>query len=243
MIRANCRDKFTAEDFEFIVDTLAKDTKNKSALSDLLTDEVTRDKVLDDDILFQKVNQNTGFCKISPYFYFYILTRRVFTELDLDDRNLADYVACMLAEFCSLRRSMTISKYHNKKHQYFTDLMLDFINSSSHEAFLIRSHMGNYALFLTGFFPDYIFRKSTYGRKAPGFDYYEKMGSSSYHWASQHSMAVKYSLEEILANLAQRFRLVRIALNNMIDKYLTLDDQSENMDKMLRQIFYGKTGN
>ncbi|MFQ5772173.1 MAG: hypothetical protein ACE5HX_16670, partial [bacterium] len=192
---------------------------------------------------FQKVQQKLGFSKISPYLYFYILTRRVFLETNLDDRNVADYVACMLAEFCSLRRSMSISHYHAKKYQYLTDLILDFMDASSHEAFLIRSHMGNYALFLTGIFPDYVFRKSTYGRKAPGFDYYEKMGSSSYHWASQHKMAVKYSLAEILASLAEYFRHVRLALNKLADQYMVIDERPENMDKMLRQIFYGEMGN
>ncbi|MFQ6113430.1 MAG: hypothetical protein ACE5NG_04990 [bacterium] len=243
MIRANCREKFTAEDFSFIVDSLAEDRKNKVALTDLLTDEQTRDEVLDHELLFQKVIRRTGFSKISPNLYFYILTRRVFLEHSLDDRNMADYVASMLAEFCSVRRTHSISNFHTKMYHYLADMMMDFIDASSWEAFLIRSHMGNYALFLTGIFPDYVYRKSTYGRKAPGFDYYEKMGSSSYRWASQHKLAMKYSLVEILANLAQQFRHVRIALNKLTDNYMVIDERAEDMDKMLRQIFFGNIHN
>ena len=239
MIRANCRDKFTHDDFEFIVSSLTKDRNNRIALTDLLTDQEMRDDILDDDILFCSVTQKQGVSKISPYLYFYLLTRKVFLENKIDDRNLTDYVACMLAEFCATSRVNTISPGHPKKYSYLTDMMNDFMNASSFEAFLIRSHLGNYALFLTGLFPDAIYRKSTYGRKAPGFDYYEKMGSSSYQWASQHKLALKYRLVEILSELAERFRHIRLALNSLTDNYISLDDRPESLDKMLRQLFFG----
>jgi hypothetical protein len=239
MIQANCRQLFTAADFDFIFETLAKDAKNKIPLSQLLIDAETRDEILDHEVLFQKLIQKTGFKKISAHLYFYILTRRVFSEFNIADRELADYVACLLAEFCNLNRVHSISEYPEKSYYYLTDMMSDFPETSSQEAFLIRSHIGNYALFLTGIFPDYIYRRATYGRKAPGFDYYEKMGSSSYKWASQHQLAKKYRLGEILTELADRFRLFRVALNKLTDQYLAWNEQPEKMDKMLRQIFFG----
>lgn len=239
MIRDNCRDKFTHEDLTFIAETLARDGSNKTALHDLLTDADSRDRILDDPQLFHTIVQATGFSKISPYLYFYILTRRSFLENDIDDRNVTDYVACLLAEFCYLSRVHTISKQHTKSYHYLTDMMLDFVDARSHEAFLIRSHLGNYALFMTGVFPDWIYNKATYGRRAPGFEYYERMGSSSYRWASKHQLALKYSLAEILAKLADSFRPVRIALNTLADNYIVLDQRPDRLDKMLRQIFFG----
>ncbi|RMD93308.1 MAG: hypothetical protein D6813_04315 [Calditrichaeota bacterium] len=240
MIRANCRQKFTAEDFNFIVETLSKDESNKVALTKLLTDEEIRDKILDHELLFKKVTERQGFSKISPYLYFYILTRKALLEHKIDDRDMTDYVASMLAEFCSLRRVHSISRHHQKAYYYLTDMMIDFLDSASYEAFLIRSHMGNYSLFMTGIFPDYIYRRATYGRKAPGFDYYEQMGSSSYRWASRNRFAAKYHLVEILANLADRFRLVRVALNKLADDYIVLDERPDVLDKLLRQIFFSK---
>ncbi len=242
MIQANCRQRFTAEDFDFIVATLARDAKNKIPLSQLLIDEETRDEILDHEVLFQKMIQKTGFKKISAHFYFYILTRRVFSEFNIADRNLADYVACLLAEFCSIKRTQSVSEYHEKNYHYLTDMMSDFLETSSPEAFLIRSHMGNYALFLTGIFPDYVYRRATYGRQTPGFEYYEKIGSSSFKWASQHQLAKKYRLGEILTELAGRFRLFRVALNKLTDQYLAWNGQPDKMDKMLRQIFFGNVG-
>ncbi len=243
MIRANCRDKFNADDFTFIVNSLARDAKNEVALTDLLTDPESRDEILDHNELLQKVVQKSGVSKISPYLYFYILTRKTFLENDIDDREITDYIACMLAEFCSAKRSQAISQNHSRSYHYLVDIMTDFAEASSFEAFFLRSHLGNYALFMTGFFPDAIFRKSTYGRKAPSFEYYEKMGESSYRWASQHRLAIKYSQVEILATLAERFRQVRIALNSLADNYVDIQNGRDSMDKMLRQIFFGNQNN
>ena len=47
MIRANCRARFTAADFDFVVRTLARSQKDHVSLVDLLSDSETRDKILD----------------------------------------------------------------------------------------------------------------------------------------------------------------------------------------------------
>lgn len=242
MIQANCRDRFTGDDFQFIVNALGESESKKTALIELLTDPETRDSILDDDCLFELVTGNVGFGKISPFLYFYVLTRRVFVQHNIQDRDLADYVACMLAQFCSQQRSQTISHQHDKPYNYLVDLVSDSFESTSFEAFLIRSHIGNHALFVTGIFPGRIYYKSTYGRKAPGFEYYEQMGRSSYRLASQHELATKFSLEETLVKLAEYFRVIRLALNKMSDNYISLDHRPPGLDTMLRQIFFGQDG-
>ncbi len=243
MIRANCRKRFTEADFEFIANTLAKDDSSKHALlSELLTDAHSLDLILDDEALLKKIVKTHYLSQISPFLYFYVLTRRVFRDNDIEDRDIADYVACMLAKFSSTQRAHNISGAHDRNYEYIVDMLEDTLDASSFDAFMIRSHIGNYALFMTGVFPDYIYRRATYGRRAPGFEYYEEMGSSSYRWASQHRIALSYSLVEILATLSERFRTVRLALNELADNYVQLDARPPGLDKMLRQIFYGKQG-
>ncbi|MHC4752722.1 MAG: hypothetical protein ACYTFW_22980 [Planctomycetota bacterium] len=241
MIRANCRERFTDDDFTFIVNSLTKKSKsNQAVLSDLLTDSDCRDSILDDHSLLYSIIKNKGVSKISPFLYFYILTRKAFLHNGIDDRDITDYVASMLAQFSCTRRAHSISQQHMQSYHYLFDMLQDAIAASSFEAFLIRSHLGNYALFMTGIFPDRIYRKSTYGRKSPGFEYYEEMGKNSYRIASQHEAALKFRLEEILSRLATEFRTIRIALNKMTDNYFNLTDKSATMDKMLRQLFFGK---
>ena len=43
MITANCRDRFTAEDFDFVIETLAKSEKESVSLVKLLTDNETQE--------------------------------------------------------------------------------------------------------------------------------------------------------------------------------------------------------
>jgi len=168
VITANCRERFTERDFVFIVDTLGDDSKSKQeALVELLSDPDSLDTILDDDNLFEKITESSAFSEISPYLYFYLLTRHVLHEHDVDDRNVADYVAAMLTRFCSSRRMHSISSEHDQTYHYLVDMMVDAAKASPREAFLIRSHMGNYSLFVTGLFPDYVYRQSTYGPKPP----------------------------------------------------------------------------
>lgn len=240
MIQANCRNNFTIDDFQFITETLSLDEKNKIALTELLSDENMRDEILDHELLFTNLLKSDGLTSVSPYLYFYILIRKAFTAYKINDRQLADYVAAMLAEYSTTKRAFSLSEDSEKQYHYLTDMLTDFNEATtSFEAFLLQSHLGNYALFMSGMFPDFIYRKATYGRTAPGFDYYEKMGSSGYHWASRHKYAEKYSLVEILAQLANDFRTVRVALNTLVDEYLSMDDREDDMDTVLRKIFYG----
>jgi hypothetical protein len=47
MIRANCRARFTAADFDFVVRTLARSQTDQVSLVGLLSDLETRDSILD----------------------------------------------------------------------------------------------------------------------------------------------------------------------------------------------------
>ena len=47
MIQPNCRARFTGDDFDFVVRTLAKSPSNRVGLVELLSDVETRDQILD----------------------------------------------------------------------------------------------------------------------------------------------------------------------------------------------------
>jgi ABC-type uncharacterized transport system substrate-binding protein len=55
MIRANCRARFTAADFDFIVHTLARSQTDQVSLVDLLSDLETRDSILDNPRLVDSI--------------------------------------------------------------------------------------------------------------------------------------------------------------------------------------------
>src|SRR6202048_4657075 len=103
MIQPNCRARFTGEDFDFVIRTLAKSQGNKVGLVELLTDIEARDQILDHDGLVRAVLEGPGNLTISPQFYFYILARLVLKRSGIDDRNLSGYVASLLEKFFPIR--------------------------------------------------------------------------------------------------------------------------------------------
>ena len=70
MIRANCRARFTAADFDFVVRTLARSQSESVSLVDLLADSDTRDSVLDSPRLVDAILSTAGQLRISSHFYF-----------------------------------------------------------------------------------------------------------------------------------------------------------------------------
>src|SRR5579859_1138431 len=104
MIQPNCRAQFAAEDIEFILQVLGPKIGTADCLIKLLADQESRDLILDNEALFHALLERRGCLRVSTRFYFYILVRQVFRRADIQDREVADYVAEVLAEFARSER-------------------------------------------------------------------------------------------------------------------------------------------
>ena len=99
VIRPNCRVQFTPQDIDFIVSALGSKVGDAPALLGLLGDEETRDMILDDEALLRAVLETRTCLRISTHLYFYVLVRHVFRRGGIAERDVADYVAEVLAEY------------------------------------------------------------------------------------------------------------------------------------------------
>ncbi|MHA3771407.1 hypothetical protein ACXR0O_07710 [Verrucomicrobiota bacterium sgz303538] len=222
MIKANCRERFTAADFEFVVQTLSSTERDSVNLVELLTDHEARDAILDNPRLFHTMLEAGVPLSISPQLYFYILTRHVLKETGLNDRSLSDYVASLLETFSHTARMRSPADGRETPIQYLSDMLVALRNASPHQSFLIRAHIGNYALFITGIFRETVQSRSQRG--APDLAFYEEVGRSNYKAVAQHRFAQSWDLTNVYDSLAESFRDVRIALNRLADSLLHLDD-------------------
>jgi hypothetical protein len=220
VIRPNCRAQFSAEDIDFIVETLGN--KRRDCLVDLLKDEESRDLILDDELLFRAVLERPECLHISMHLYFYILVRNVFRGSGLKERELADYVAEVLAEFSRTHRTQMRVNDQTKRTDYFVDMLAALKTADDITSFFIRAHMGNYSLFLSGVFPDHI-RMRSERKGAPDIRYYEEIGRSSFRAASDHRLAYKYDVAEIFNTLSERFQTTRRALNDLGERLISLE--------------------
>ena len=224
VIRPNCRAQFSAEDIDFIVEALGK--KGRDCLVDLLKDEESRDLILDDELLFRAVLERPECLRISTHLYFYILVRNVFRGSGLVERQLADYVAEVLAEFSQMHRTRRRVDGQSRPTDYFVDMLAALKTADDITSFFIRAHMGNYSLFLSGVFPDHI-RMRSERRGAPDIRYYEEIGRSSFRAASDHRLARKYDVADIFTTLSERFQTTRKALNDLGDRLISLEPQAK----------------
>jgi hypothetical protein len=224
MIRANCRARFTAADFDFVVRTLSRSPTDHVSLVDLLSDAETRDSILDHPCLVDAILSNANQLQISSHFYFYVLARHVLQQAGIGDRKLCDYVGSLLEAFSRASLLRTPHTSSDSVQQYISDMLIALQRVTPEQAFLLRAHVGNYSLFVSGIFHENTQRRSLRG--GPDVKFYEQIGRANYQLVASHATARRCELDDVFEGLADRFREVRLALNRLSDQLLNLDDDS-----------------
>lgn len=234
MIQPNCRIQFTAEDIDFITRVLGRKMESADCLIKLLTDPESRDLILDDDALFRALLEQTGCLRVSNHFYFYVLVRNVLRQAGIEDRSVADYVAEMLTEYSSIEQSRCIVPGQASPLDYFFEMLGALRTADERTTFLLRVHIGNHSLFLSGVFPERIrFRAESKG--FPDLKYYQEVGRTNYRVASDHRLARRYELAPIFSTLSENFEPARRALNDLSERIFSLGDNDRYVHALLRQ--------
>jgi hypothetical protein len=223
VIQPNCRIQFTSADIDFVVSILGTKAGTADCVTKLLGDPDTRDLILDDDTLFHALLERRGCVMVSSHFYFYILVRNVLKRTGVNDRVVADYVAEVLAEYSMMERSQYRVPGQDRPLNYFIDMLTALRDANDRNGFELRAHIGNYALFFTGVFPDRI-RVRAEKRGFPDLSYFEGIGRANYRVASDHRLAKRYEVASVFDTLAERFRDTREALNDLSERLLSWDD-------------------
>lgn len=232
VIQPNCRAQFAAEDVEFILSVLGARLGNAECLVRLLGDEDSRDIILDDEALLHALLERRGCLRVSSRFYFYVLVRNVLRRSGIEDRVVADYVAEVLAEFARAEQSRCVVPGQPNVLDYFFEMLAALQTADDRTSFHIRVHIGNHSLFLSGVFHERI-RFRAESRGFPDLKYYEALGRSQYRAASDHRLAQRYDLTNVLGTLSERFESARRALNEISDRLFALGDGGEALDRLL----------
>src|ERR1041385_9189990 len=153
MIQANCRAQLTSNDFQFLVETLARKSTDRSSLQTLIRDPSALDELLDHDAVLDALLNRRGCLHISPHLDFYVIARRVLRNAGIEDRMVADYLGEMLKEFADTNRLHGLTSRPGQQFEYISDLLAIISEARKEETFVVRAHIGNYTLFLTGVFP------------------------------------------------------------------------------------------
>lgn len=232
MILPNVRASFGRAEAGTLMGLLAaQDTTVRERVSDQIRDQGL-DALLDDPRTLNAVL--TADHDVRPPLVFYLLVRHALLECGIDDRTLADYIAALLLEFGRGDRAFRIAADDPQQFHYLVDLLAAADTEDGRRQFLIRAHMGEYALWLTGVFPDHITARVV-RRGAPGLRYFEEMGVTGFRMAADSRMAAEHGMDGIYRSAAEAFGDLRVALNLVSDRYL-FPGRRGSTERLLRQV-------
>jgi hypothetical protein len=233
MIVANLRHRLTRSDAQL---TLALLAQHGRAAADAAEDALRTgglDGLLDDPRLLQALLETRLGARASLSLFVYVVARHALLRQGESDRVMADYAASLLLHFGLRDRATRISEVDDQTYDTLSGLLDEANGPDPRRTLMVRAHLGSYALWLAGMFPDRIEHRR-WRRGGPDIDYYDQMGQCGYRLAAEHSLAHEHGLDALFAAAAQRFPMLRIALNRVSDTLLF--PQRSSPERLMRQV-------
>ena len=213
------------KDLQFLIENFPKPGRSYEEIAQLIHDlPKTLESMLNSESLFNKIrDRSLLILEISPFLFFSVLLRRsLMDQRILGDKKVINYIANLLSLFVRTDRLHRIHRNDKQTHHYLTDMIQEAANADTRRQFLIYSHIGNYSLYLTGIFPQWIEYRRRYKNRPVSTQFYIDFGREYYERASSHTMAREYDLGEVFFRLSIMFEVYKEALNHLAKQYLVL---------------------
>ena len=233
MILANVRQRLTRDDAQLALRLISRGAPEEYDRAEEALRDGGIDALLDDERLLPGLLGAPQGARASFALFAYVVVRHALRRLGEEDRGLADYVAAILIHFGLRDRATRIGDADDETYETLAELSEDLDDPDARRSFLVRAHLGNYALWLSGLFPDYI-ETRRWRRGGPDLGYYEELGRRGFRLAADHRLAAEHGLAPLYATAAERFQRLRVALNTVSDSLLFPNHHSP--DRLMRQV-------
>jgi hypothetical protein len=194
------------------------------------------DALLDDPRLLDTLLTTGRGAHASFTLFAYVAVRHALREVGEESRALADYVASVLVAFGDHGRAERASLSDDERYDTLAELIEDANGADPRRSFLVRAHVGNYALWKSGLFPDFIEHRR-WRKGGPDIGYYDEMGKRGFQLAADHRLAEQHGMRTLYATAATRFEVLRAALNNLSDRLLFPNVHTP--ERLMRQVATG----
>jgi hypothetical protein len=217
----SCRSRLSKADFDFVASVLAP-TGPARHLATLWADPDGLRELLDLKEVFRSLIESPAALYVSPAFYFYVLVRHSFLQGGLEDPDLADYVAGVMAkripgEGCDPFQDVTRGFTHAAE-------FLSFIGTArGRMRFHLEVAAGNQFLILTGLYPDFLRRRAEKG-EAPDLEFYESFARRAYSNAATSGFRAGLPSSSLLGTLADAMPEARRSLNRLAEEFVFLGE-------------------
>jgi hypothetical protein len=233
MILADTRHRLTRDDAQLAARILAHDSGEQLATFESRLADEGIDAILDDPRLPGALLRHPRGAHASFMLFAYVMIRQALRNAGENDRALADYVTSIVVHFGIRDRAHRISDTDDEVYDAIVRMCEDLNDPDFRRSFLVRTHLGNYALWLSGIFPDHI-EQRRWRRGGPNLEYYEEMGKRGFQLAADHRLAEAHGLAPLYATAAERFGVLRTALNAVSDALFFPHVQTA--ERLMRQV-------
>lgn len=206
-------------DLQFLVDNFPLPGRSVEAIADAIVEfPSTIESMLESKFVIDTLLDNrTLLLRVSPFLFFNVLLRHALParRRNPTERKTINYVANLLCLFIHTDRLYLFQTHEQRAFTYLWEMIDEAERAEPRHRFLIYSHIGNYSLYLSGVFADWLEHRHRHGRRImhPGF--YRDFGRAYFERASSHHMARQYGLDGVFAHLAGAFDDYRHALEHI----------------------------
>lgn len=233
MILANVRSRLTREDVALALALIAQSGMSDRERAERTMRDEGVDALLDDPALPRALLETPRGAHAALPLFAYVIVRHALLRTGERDRVLADYAAAVLLHFGLRDRARRIGDADDETYDTLAALLEAAEGPDPRRAFLVRAHLGNYALWLSGMFPDHISHR-TWRRGGPSMEYYERMGRRGFQLAAEHRLAAEHGVALLFGLAAERFPVLRVAFNRLSDALLFPDHHTP--ERLMRQV-------
>jgi hypothetical protein len=222
-IAARGLDRLTESDLRFVIENFPQPARSYAEMARIFASlPITLESMLSAEYVHRKIfEKRRELLDISPFLLFSVLLRRcIGGARTATDRAVINYLANLLSLFVRADRVYRPDVDEGRSYEYFADLAAEAEHADERRRFMLHAHIGNYALYLTGIFADWLEYRHRYQRRPVDARYYADMGRTGYRDAAANRLARAYELEDVFLRLALTFDHYRERLNVLAREYL-----------------------
>lgn len=233
MILANVRASLTRDDAQLALRLVARESGCELERAEARLRDEGLDAVLDDPRLLGALCEAPRAARASLPLFCYVVVRHAMLRVGEQDRVLTDFVSGIVLHFGLGHRATRIAAVDDQQYDSLAALLGDVDGPDGRRTLLVRAHLGSYALWWCGLFPDHIEHRC-WRRGGPDLEYYEELGRRGFQLAAEHRLAHEQGLTALFAGAAEHFPRLRVALSSISDALLF--PHVTTPERLMRQV-------
>lgn len=146
-----------------------------------------------------------------------LVQRNIVRAAGLEDYEMARYIAGILTEFTHVDRLYRIRDARGRRLEQVAEMLMESNPLLEGRSFFhereVRKHIGDFTLFFSGLFPEYVQRLQTRGLKKDALIDYIQAGKESYRIVAAFDQFEFRKVAPLFRRLAENFELCVYGLN------------------------------